>query len=246
MSVLVDARCTIGEGLGYRLDAAGLVAQLDRHGVDVAVVAAADRYLAVANREGNELVLEACAAHPGRLIGLAAANPWYGAAAAAELRRAVAAGMRGLALHPPRQGFMLLDGVVDELLAAAAELGVPVYVHTGTPVAALPLQVTALARRFPELPFVMGHMGHSDFWIDAVPAALGADNVWVELSYKAPHTIEQAVRELGPERVLFGSDAPLNDLGLELAKLAATDLDAHARRLVAGESALALYGGVPA
>jgi predicted TIM-barrel fold metal-dependent hydrolase len=240
--MLADARCTIGESARYRLDADELVAELDRNDVTRAVVGPADRQLAVANREGNDLVLAACAAHGDRLTGFATVNPWFGDEALAELRRAVEAGLRGLILHPQLQGFVLLDPVADPVVALAGELGLPVYVHTGTPVSALPLQLTALARRHPDVTFVMGQMGHTDFWIDAIPAALGAPNVYGEISYKQPHVIEDAVAALGPERVLFGSDAPRNDLGLEVQKFFAADLDEHARRLVGGENLLRLLG----
>ena len=237
---IVDARCTIGTGRQCALSADDLVRRLDELEIEAAVVSAPDRCLAVANREGNDLVLDACRRHPGRLIGFAGVNPWYGDAALAELRRAADVGLRGLVLHPPLQGFLLVDDLADPLVAAAGELGMPVYVPTGTPVQALPLQLTELARRFPDTRFLMGHMGHSDFWIDAIPAVAAAPNIYAELSYKQPHTIEDAVRILGPDRVVFGSDAPFNDLRLELEKFFATDLDDDARELVAAGTLLSL------
>jgi uncharacterized protein len=239
---LVDARCTVGESFRYRLTADDLVSELDKHGVERAVVGPADRELAVANRAGNDVVLAACAAHPERLIGFATVNPWFGEAALAELRRAAQAGLRGLILHPHLQGFVLLDPLVDPVVCLAAELGMPVYVHTGTPVSALPLQLTALARRHPKVDFLMGHMGHSDFWIDAIPAALAVSNIYAEISYKQPHVIEDAVAALGAERVVFGSDAPRNDLRLEVEKFLAANLDDRTRQLVGSGNLLRLLG----
>lgn len=237
---IVDARCTIGAGRQCTLDADELVRRLDELGIEAAVVSAPDRCLAVANREGNDFVVEACRRHPGRLIGFAGVNPWFGEEAVAELRRAAEAGLRGIVLHPALQGFLLADDLADPVVAAAGELGLAVYVPTGTPVHALPLQLTELARRFPEVRFLMGHMGHSDFWIDSIPAVAGAPNVYAEISYKQPHTIEDAVRTLGAHRVVFGSDAPFNDLRLELEKFLAADLDDESRALVAAGTLLSL------
>lgn len=237
---IVDARCTIGSGRQCALEPGELVRRLDDLGIEAAVVSAPDRCLAVANREGNDLVLDACRRFPDRLIGFAGVNPWYGDDAVAELRRAVDAGLRGVVLHPALQGFLLADDLADPVVAAAGDLGLPVYVPTGTPVHALPLQLTELARRFPGVRFVMGHMGHSDFWIDSIPAVAAAPNIYAELSYKQPHTIEDAVRALGPDRVVFGSDAPFNDLRLELEKFFAADLDDEARALVAADTLLSL------
>ncbi len=237
---LVDAHCTIGEGRVAALSADELVELLDANGVEAAVVGPPDRCLAVANREGNDFVLEACRRHPDRLIGFATVNPWYGEAAVAELRRAVGAGLRGLILQPPLQGYVLLDPLVDPVVAVAAELGLPVWAPTGKPFQALPLQLTELARRFPDVNFLMGHMGHTDFWIEAVPAAAAVPNIYAEISYKQPHVIMDAVAQLGPGRVVFGSDAPFNDLRLEVEKLRETELDDRARELVGAETLLSL------
>lgn len=237
---IVDAHCTIGDGRVASLSADELVRQLDDNGVEAAVVGPPDRCLAVANREGNDFVVDACRRHPDRLIGFATVNPWYGEAAVAELRRAVGAGLRGLILHPPLQGFLLLDTLVDPIVAVAAEHGLPVWAPTGTPVNALPLQLTELARRFPSVNFLMGHMGHTDFWIEAVPAVAASPNIYAEISYKQPHVIVDAITRLTAERVVFGSDAPFNDLRLEVEKFHAAELDDRARRLVGAENLLSL------
>ena len=57
-----------------------------------------------------------------------------------------------------------------------------VYAHTGTPITAEPFQLAELARTFPDVPMVMGHMGYTDFWYDAVPAALQSENIYLETS----------------------------------------------------------------
>jgi uncharacterized protein len=237
---IVDAHCTIGEGRVASLSADELVRQLDANGVEAAIVGPPDRCIAVANREGNDFVLDACRRHPDRLIGFATVNPWYGDDAVDELRRAASSGLRGLILHPPLQGYLLLDTLVDPVVAVAEEHGLPVWAPTGKPFQALPRQLTELARRFPNVNFMMGHMGHSDFWIEAIPAAAAVPNIYAEVSYKQPFVIVDAVTQLGPERVVFGSDAPFNDLRLEVEKFREAELDDWARELVGAETLLSL------
>ena len=135
---------------------------------------------------------------------------------------------------------MLVDDVADAVLEAAGELELLIYVGTGTPAYSLPLQLTEVARRCPNLRFLMGHMGHTDFWIDSIPAALATPNIFAEISYKQPHVIIAAVAALGPERVVYGSDAPFNAMRLELEKLMAAELDERQLELVAGEKLLSL------
>lgn len=237
---IVDARCTIGDGRHGTLTPDQLVRLLDELGIEAAVIGPPDPCIAVYNRDGNQLVRAACTQHPGRLTGFATVNPWYGRAAVEELRRAVEDGLVGLLLHPPRQGFILVDDVASAVLEAAGELGLPVYVGTGTPAFALPLQLTEVARRFPHVRFLMGHMGHSDFWIDAIPAAVAAPNILVEVSYKTPTAIAAAVATLGADRVLYGSDTPFNEMRLELDKFMLADLDPREQERVAGGALLSI------
>ena len=65
-------------------------------------------------------------------------------------------------------------------------------------------------------------------------------NLYAELSYKQPHIIEAAIATLGPDRCVFGSDAPFNDLRLELEKFAAAVMDDRARELVGAGTLLSL------
>ena len=116
------------------------------------------------NRAGNDLVLGAVRAHPQRFVGFAVANPWYGRAAEEEMRRALGEGLRGLKLHPVIQGFSPNDPLVYPLVEIAADSDVPVYVHSGTAHYGEPFKTAELARRFPQVTFVMGHAGASDFW----------------------------------------------------------------------------------
>jgi predicted TIM-barrel fold metal-dependent hydrolase len=49
-----------------------------------------------------------------------------------------------------------------------------------------------------------------------------------------PGWVEMGVRELGPERVLFGSDFPGRSFASQLAKVHSADLSPEVRRLILG------------
>jgi len=55
----------------------------------------------------------------------------------------------------------------------------------------------------------MGHMGYTDFWYDAVPAALQSENIYLETSLIDIMNIQNAIEKVGAERILFGSDYPV-------------------------------------
>lgn len=211
----IDALCVVGLDREYNLEPVDLLRDLEANRVDKAIISPVDRFLAVNNQEGNNFILNTAEHYPDRLIPACSANPWYGREAVKEVRRAIQAGARMLILHPFVQGFLANDELVWPLLDEADHQKVPVYIHTGLPGNATPWQVTDLAERYPELDFLMGHCGSTDFWNDANQAALLADNIYLETSLARPFYIPGRLQALGNHRVIMGSNAPLNDFSVE-------------------------------
>lgn len=233
---VIDAHVRLGAGRDATLDAATLLATMDRLGIDRALVSPTERCLAVDHREGNAAVAAAAGASGGRLLPYAVASPWRGRRALHELARAAEEGAVALALDPAVQGFDLLDGQVDPLVEAAAERGWPVYVRTGTPSFALPLQLAELAVRHPACAFVMGKSGATDFWIDARPALERAPNLYADTAY-APWDVvlDPLVAEpIGTERIVFSTDLPLSDAAIERERIDAWPLTERQREAVLG------------
>lgn len=245
MSLVVDGHCHLGIGHDYQQTEADLLRDMDLYEVDRAVVCPVDRCIAVDNREGNDFILQAVRRHPDRLYAFATANPWYGARAVTELRRAIGEGARGIKLHPALQGFLLCDELVYPIVELAEELGVPVFFHTGTPAFAQPLQLSELAMRFPRVRFIMGHMGSTDFKMEAVAAGELSANIYLDTSWILPQLVERAVAAVGADRVVFSSDSPLSTLRVEMGARRATKLDDVSRAKVMGESMLRLLGEMP-
>lgn len=216
---ITDAHCHIGPGAAYSQSPEELLRLMDRHEVQSAVVVPADKFIAVYNREGNDLVLEAALQHPGRLIPFAAVNPWYGDKALDELGRALDSGAAGLKLHPPIQGFQITDEIVFPVVELAVSRSKPVYLHTGTAVCSSPFQLTELAMRYPEGTFIMGHAAYADYWND-VEASVGCvSNVYVETSQHLASFVLHLSRQLGAGRIIYGSDSPKADMGIEIEKI---------------------------
>jgi len=242
-SSIVDAHVQLGEGYHLSLDINGLLEQLDEAQVERAVVCAVDHYLAVHNREGNDLILAAVRQHGDRLLGMAAANPWFGDAAVDEVRRALGEGLAGLIIHSVYQGFRLSDHLVDPLLELAAEAHVPVYAHTGTAGLAEPFHAAELARRFPSVSFIMGHGGSSDYGEDAVRALELAPNLWLETSRNGPANYNfWKVRDL-VTRVVFGSGAPEYIPAIEIRILGDVFTTSAERQAIFSDNIQMVFGG---
>lgn len=219
---VIDAHVRIGAGREVHLDAETLLSTMDSLRIDQAVVCTGERGIAYHNREGNAEVLKAASESGGRLLAYAVANPWRGQDAVDELARAADRGAVALAVDPVLQGFDLLDGLINPLLDFAAGAHWLVYVRTGTPPSALPLPLATLAHRWPELSFLMGRSGGTDFWIDAAPALRYARNIYADSSYAPWDTVLSefaADGEIGARRVVFCTDSPYTVPSTELKRI---------------------------
>lgn len=223
-------------------DIDGVLDAMDAHGIAHGVLAPVGRWAAVDNAEAHDALLARLRRHPDRLSAWATVNPWYGARACDELRRAFDEGLVGLRIEPALQGHRLLSAVLEPVLDVVAEYAKPIYAVTGVPVAGEPLQLAELALRRPGIVFVMGRSGRTDFSLDLLPALESTPNLVAETTYNSAGLIADFVARLGASRVTFASDFPRNDLGAELARLSRTSLDADERRFVLGESARRLIG----
>ena len=216
---IIDAHTHLGQGTNMQLDEKALLGLMDDAGVDFAIICPMDRFLAVDNKEGNELIKRAVKQHPDRFAGMASANPWFGKRAVDEIRRALDEGLMGVKLHPVIQGFHLADPMVYPLIEAAREYNVPVYVHTGTAGIAEPFHAAELAMSFPDVNFIMGHAGASDYYADTVRSSEFADNLWFESSRNGPGNFCYWRTAGVMDRVVFGSNAPEYIPKIEIANM---------------------------
>ena len=216
----IDVHCAAGVVPGFDFTAPEpLIAAMEAHGVAHAVLGPIGAWAAVEHERGDDVLREWCRRWPGRFSRWVTVNPWR-SDAQDRLVRALDDTAAGLKLIPAVQGFSLLQqALVAPLLDVARGAGVPVYVVTGVPVAAEPFQLTELARRNPDVTFVLGRSGRTDFALDLLPALLAVDNVVAETAYNGPSLIRQLADELPPGRLVFASDAPFNDLDLELDRV---------------------------
>jgi predicted TIM-barrel fold metal-dependent hydrolase len=189
-----------------------------------------------------------CSVHPG-----------YGAAALAEIDRIAAEGAVWLKLHPNTQQFDVADPVVTDMVRQAAAHGLPVLFDAYSPWDAnQPGKFANLATVVPEARLILAHAHGPSF-----PQLLVYDimarypgwgrNVWVDISVTGPmlsngpfaDQFVWVLRKLGVDRVLFGSDYPIDD-PLEAARAVAdlgfTDDE---QAVILYENARALLGGWP-
>jgi predicted TIM-barrel fold metal-dependent hydrolase len=151
------------------------------------------------------------------------------------LKKFMENGFKGLKLHPLVQGVAIHDALYDKIIGNLKK-SMPVLIHTGTPVYSMPFQFLELAKRHPNVTFIMGHSG-LDYWYDAIRAAKRADNIILDTTgIRFPKVIEYMCKELGPERIVYGSDLPFLSADIELYKIQLLNLSTDDRNKILYEN----------
>jgi predicted TIM-barrel fold metal-dependent hydrolase len=220
----------------------GLLAYADRMGIERLVVFMGTSFVADPSpdelRRQNDEVLRAIEHRPDRVLGMVYLNPKHTQASLDELQRCVADGpMIGVKLWIAMQ---CRHPELDPLVRRAVELQVPLLQHAyrrvddNLPGESSPRDVAILADRHPDASFICAHTGND--WERGIRAIRAAPNVWAEICGSDPTAgfVEMAVRELGAERVIYGSDAGGRSFASQLAKVYSANLPDAARRLVLG------------
>jgi predicted TIM-barrel fold metal-dependent hydrolase len=157
----------------------------------------------------NDSLAEFAAQGNGRYVAFATVDP-NDLDAAAEIARCVRDhGMRGIKFHPWVQAFSAHTPGLDPICEVAAELGIPVLFHDGTPPFSAPLQLASLARRHPLTTVVLGHGGLHDHWREALVAVESTPNLHICLCATPSYAMRALIARCPIERVLFGTDGGL-------------------------------------
>lgn len=192
--------------------------ELNRHGVDRAAI--------IASTPGDEgSVIAAANVYPSRFLPYAMVNP------TAENAR-VAPGLKAVCLFPAMHRYSIHDPRAEAIIEQAAALRCAVFVHCGVLTIGVrkklglpspfdmrfsnPLDLHAIALRYPKTPFVLPHFG-AGFFREALMLADLCSNVYLDTSssnswmryeeLELTTVFRRALAVAGPGRLLFGSDS---------------------------------------
>jgi uncharacterized protein len=208
-----------------------LKSEMQYHGIDYALVLSS--YKVNEERPSTRSILEVVGDDPqiGVVAGVSYSN--YTASDLAELRDMLRdRQVRGVKLYPGYEAFYVHDTRMRVIYELAGEFNVPVMIHTGDTYNpkgkvkyAHPLEVDEVAVDFPDVTFVICHLGNP--WVtDAMEVIYKNANVVGDVSGFTLGRFEerfekymlQQIQEViafagDPSSLLFGTDWPICDIG---------------------------------
>lgn len=255
-------RTGYGPDLDYTVR--GLLAEMDHHRIDVAL--AIQLFQAPSEEEAMAEGRRTLEESGQRLLPVATIDPTRGEASvrASLARVEKEPGLVGIKLFPGYRSFYPHDRRLDPVYEVAGRRKLPVIIHQGDTLDGLgllkfarPLEVDEVAGRYRDVRFVLCHLGNP--WIDEAAELLYKNpNLYADTSGLLPNpatpyfdraldaareAIVRAVVASGsPDRILHGSDWPLEGLGVAIEAVESLPLEPEHLAGILGGNAQRLFG----
>ncbi|MGH7480764.1 MAG: amidohydrolase family protein [Longimicrobiales bacterium] len=235
--------------------------EMDENEVDYALILSS--YLEMDERPPVRQILDIVEGDEDR-VGVVAGVSYlhYSARDLADLHALLADGrLKGLKLYPGYEPFYVHDPRMRVVYELAAEFHVPVMIHSGDTFDprgrlkyAHPIEVDEVAVDFPDVTFVICHLGNP--WItDAMEVIYKNDNVVGDISGFTLRAFEErferhmlaqvrgAIAFAGnPRDILFGTDWPLADMGSYIRFVRNLELSEDEVDMVLWRNAARIFG----
>lgn len=201
-------------------------------------------------RRSNDTVARYVQANSDRFVPVAYVTPRYPKEAISELERSFdEIGAKFLKVYPTYLGKPIDDPSYTPIFEWGNDRGIVLMSHSSRvsedDLLTMPHSFVPLAKRFPNITWVLAHSGNNmRGQEEAVAAAQECPNIYLETcsSYSEHGAMEFLVEGAGEDRVLYGSDMPLIEPRHQIAKITTADLSDETKRKILGLNAIRILG----
>lgn len=173
-------------------------------------------------RKNNDIVLAAMKQYPDRFTGFFTLNPAYPKEAMEEMKRCVDQGMAG---YKGYTQVKVNDPLYYPIIEKLTDMKMIVFMHGfcqlgmagyrmkydigRMPNTTIPEDMIDAAKRYPEATFHFAHIGGGGDWEYMCKAFRNHPNIYVDTSgsNNEENMIDFAIRHLGEDRIMFGTDS---------------------------------------
>lgn len=211
------------------------IKKMDKMGVDKMITAPWEG-ISTDGLSSNDTVIKAMKNYPGRIEGFACCNPNYiedleGVIPKYHMKHRFV----GIKPYWPYHKYDILGEKYSEWFEYANKHNLLMLMHSGTKETAD--KVLDLSKKYPNISYIMAHSGSSYEAADYnIAIAKKRDNIYLEITYTAVTNgiIEYMVKELGADRILYGSDLPMRDPAPQLGWVCYSRISLEEKRKILG------------
>lgn len=222
--MIIDSHMHFGKILYFDLGKEKVLESLNKYNIDIGLVSSilgaefdqdhnvlpshlnADQRIVI--KETVDFVKE----HPGRLRGMFWIKP-HTQGFTDEIGQLLIENrdyICALKVHPFYSNLAIDDPKYEPFFNFAEEADMPVAIHSSCDDKSNPKQVYKIAKKYPRVNFINVHMGLLTDNSEAIEYCSRLDNLYCDTSWVTFENVIKAVRKCGSEKILFGTDAPID------------------------------------
>lgn len=225
--MIIDTHVHIGgEALGFNMSEPIVEAMMEKYNIDYALISNCDpvevdhsqNLIPMEYQVNQETALRRMLAfarkHPDKMAVAAWAKP-YTQGITEEFEQIITDNLdiiKAIKLHPFHSNTSPIAPKCLPYLELAAKHNLAVVSHTGKTACDDPEELYKAALMFPNIPFVMVHMGLGTDNKKALDLLGKADNLYGDTTWVPVSTTIEALKRYGSSKILFGTDAPIDGL----------------------------------
>lgn len=224
MNMIIDTHVHVGTCLGFDMRPEHVLYSMEKYGIDFSIVSsgwgaeydhqgrAIQKELQRSQNEVFMEVVEFARAYPDKI----GAAPWLkiNSELPDDAFKAILRENRDIVyafkLHPFHSRVKPDDERLEPIYRLAAEYDLPIVSHTGGCEEARSLYLYRAAKKHPELNFVMVHMDLGTDNKEAIELLGKLSNLYGDTTWVPVKSTLEAIRRWGSEKMLFGSDNPID------------------------------------
>lgn len=223
--MIIDAHVHIGgDSVGFDMSEDTVLLAMEKHHIDICLVSNGDaseyghdleivpEEMQINQKTALERVIRFSKENEGRIYAGFWCKPHH-ENLTAEIEQLIAKNRQNLVflkVHPYHSNLAFDDEKMIPYLDLAVKYNLPVVIHTGEGYNDSPERVFVMAKRYPQLKFVMAHMGLGTDNQLAIDLMAEADNLYADTTWVPVSTTLEVIKRYGSKRVMFGTDSPID------------------------------------
>jgi len=240
--MIIDAHTHLGKATcpKWSVLPEDLLREMDRFEVDKAIVFPQYNVVPGDYLPQNQWLAKVVKEYPDRLIGFARINPVKENCLEILKRSIEDGGFKGVKLHQSDDSWNY-SPLCIQLFENIKEYRLPIILHGRANI------LEKITGNFPEIPIIFAHMtggAHTGYVREIWKIAEKYINIYFETSgiIMPKAAISGTVERFGVERVIFGSNFPLGDMGFSLRRLELAGIDGEDYRKATSTNILQILG----
>jgi hypothetical protein len=224
--MIIDSHTHIGKIIKFDMPESMVLASMEKYGIAYALVSNIEGCEVdndqqpippeqqVSQQAINEKTLRFVRAHPDKLGALLWIKPAT-EGCTPEFEAMVANNrdvVYGLKVHPYHSKLSFGSAEVDRYIQLAQKYELVVVTHTANDYESSPAVAYEVALRYPEVNIVMYHMGLATDNFAAIELIAKLPNLYGDTSWVTPDKTLHAIKVCGIDKILFGTDNPIDGL----------------------------------